>query len=547
MGRWFAVARTAHARRHEAVGCILSFSREPPIVAVMKRVACVSVLLLGLSACATDDGEPGVSGDDTSASGDGDGDEDTNDTGSAFEPIPARGITITRVTANHGVNVSIAEGDQWVDGGGREARLASGRDTIIRIYHEIDPNWVEREIEARLEWTVGGETQTFTTRKTIVTDTVDTYLDGALFFGIPGADGLTASDASFQVSLWEVGPGGEDLPENVNVTPASGSQLVGFETIPMEMNVVYVPFNFNGRVPNTDEANMKIINDEIYQTEPIQLLRTQVNALQSSGAQSNVCNMLPLMQQLWSAAGAPGNVYYVGLVDTGASSGIMGCAWLNSNVNADVWVSNNIGTTATSIVHEIGHNMGLNHVDCNDMGNPAAGVDPSYPDHPLGRTLNTGVGIRDFRMYPGDTTIDYMSYCTKRWVSPWTWNKVWPRIQQFTAMGSPFVTEPEPVLQMAIAADGTETWWTALARLDPDRAPDAAEVEFVRAGEVIARQPAQIDTLSDDQTVWVTVRMPEGNVEAEFDAVRFVTADAVRTAERDEVSFYNDLDIDYAP
>lgn len=513
------------------------------MVVPMKRVACVSVLCLGLSACGSDD-VAGLSEGETSANtGDGDGDGDTDP--QPFVPVPARGITITGITANHGVNVSIANGDQWVDGGGREARLASGRDTIIRIYHEIDPNWVEREIEARLRWTVGGETSTFTTRKVIVTNTVDTYLDGALFFGIPGDSGLTQNDATFQVSLWEVEPGGEALPELVNLSPASGEQLVGFETIPMEMNVVFVPFTFNGRVPSTDdEVKMRAITNELYQNEPIQTLTTQVLSLQTSGGSANVCNMLPTMQQQWSAAGAPANVYFAGLVDTGASSGVMGCAWLNSTVSANVWVDSNIGTTATTVVHEIGHNMGLNHIDCDDMGNQAAGVDPSYPDHPNGRTLNTGIGIRDFRMYPGATTIDYMSYCNKRWVSPWTWNKVWPRIQQFTAMGSPFVSgEPEPVLQYAINADGSEQWWTALAYLDPQRAPDQAEVEFVVGGEVIARQAAQIDTLSDDQTVWITVRMPDGDAEAQFDEVRFVTPDAVRTAERRQVSFFTDLDV----
>src|SRR5690606_17362702 len=123
---------------------------------------------------------------DETSSGDGDGDGDGGDgDGETFTPIPARGITITKVTANHGVNVSIASGDQWVDGSGREARLVTGRDTLIRVYHEIDPNWVERDIEARLELTVGGETYEFLSRKTIVTNTVDTYLDGALWFALP--------------------------------------------------------------------------------------------------------------------------------------------------------------------------------------------------------------------------------------------------------------------------------------------------------------------------------------------------------------------------
>ena len=127
-------------------------------------------------------------------------------------------------------------------------------------------------------------------------------------------------------------------------------------------------------------------------------------------------------------------------------------------------------------------------------------------------------------------------------VSPWTWNKIWPRIQSFTAMGSPLIVDPEPVLQFGMYPDGSESWWTALARLDPERAPDNAHVEFIKAGEVIARVPAQVDLLSDDASIWVTVRMPDGDAEAEFDSVRYVAPDKVREASRGEVSFFTRLD-----
>ncbi|PRP92607.1 hypothetical protein ENSA5_47880 [Enhygromyxa salina] len=505
----------------------------------MKRVACLAPLLLCLSACAADDTGPGVEtgiSGPTTGSGDGDGDEE-----GAFEPVPARGITITRVTANHGVNVSIADGAEWVDGTGREARLVTGRDTLIRIYHELDENWVERDIEARLEYSVGGETYEYKTQKTIVVDASDTYLDGAMWFALPADQGLIEPDARFQVSLWEVGPGGESLEEHVNVSPESGLELIGFESFPMEMNVVFVPFAFNGGAPDVaDEAKMEIITNEIYQTEPIQTLNTWMDPLRDSGANSNVCQMLGTMEQIWSQAGAPSNVYYVGLVDTGAGSGVMGCALINANFNADVWVDNNIGTTSTSIVHEIGHNQGLSHVECDDMGNPSTGNDPSYPDHPDGRTLNTGFGIRDFSMYPGDTTIDYMSYCTKRWVSPWTWNKVWSRIQSFTAMGSPLVVDPDPIIRLGMYPDGTTAWWTALTRPDPERQPGPYDgwVEFELDGEIIAREAALRDTLTDGESVWISAPMPNGDPEAAFDTVRYLDVNGVHQAKRDEVSFF---------
>jgi hypothetical protein len=516
----------------------------------MRRFIWLSPLLLCLSACGGDD----LGGLETSMSGisgtGGDGDGDNSDEGEAFVPVPARGVTLTRVTANHGINVSIAQDGAWVGPDGREGRLASGRDTLIRVYYQLDENWVERDIEARLELTVDGEVHEFSAQKTVVVDSSDQYLDGSMWFALPATEGLTEPGASFHVSLWEVEPGGEELAEHVAAAPETGSELIGFEDIPMAMNVVFVPFTWNGRTPDFGNADkMKLIENEIYQTEPIQVLNTQMDDLRSNGASADVCNMLSTMQQIWSQAGAPANVYYVGLVDTGASSGVMGCALINANFNADVWVDSSMGITATSIVHEIGHNQGLNHVECDDMGNPSAGNDPNYPDAPHGRTLNTGFGIRDFSMYPGDTTTDYMSYCTKRWVSPWTWNKVWPRIQSFTEMGSPLVVDPEPVMQFGMYADGSTEWWTALARFDAERPPSPGRVEFIDDGEVVAREPVWIDTLSDDQSMWVRARMPGGDHEFEFDSVRYVSAEdeAVHEARHDEVSFYTDLDFGLEP
>jgi hypothetical protein len=512
----------------------------------MKRVICVPPLLLCF-ACGNDGiGTSLETGIVSTADSGGDGDTSTGgETGEPFEAVPARGLTITGVTANHGINVSFANGDQWVDGFGREGRLATGRDTLIRVYYTLDPNWVEHEVQLRGELHVGGEVINLASNPKIITvDSSDQYLDGTLWLALIADQGHTAVDAKIQVSLWDVGPGGEGLEEHITVSPASGPELIGFEDIPMEMNVVWVPFSYNGKVPATDdEANMTILDNELYQAQPIRTLNTEIAPLHSNGASYDMCEMLLTMSQIWSQAGAPDNVYYSGLVNTGAASGVIGCANLGSRYSAVVWIENSLGVTATSAVHEIGHDQGLRHVQCDDMGNPAADPDPSYPDAPLGRTLNTGFGIRDYQMYPGDTTIDYMSYCNKRWVSPWTWNKVWTRIQALTAEGSPDIVDPTPVMHFAIWGSGKTSWWTALDRLDPERPPDSGRVEFVLGGEVIAREPAFIDILSDDKSMWVTVPMPNGEDEAEFDSVRYIAQDdTVYEARRDEVSFYTQVD-----
>jgi hypothetical protein len=244
----------------------------------------------------------------------------------------------------------------------------------------------------------------------------------------------------------------------------------------------------------------------------------------------SVCQMLSTVNQIWQQEGAPGNVYYTGLIDTGAQSGTVGCAWLNSNINMNLW-RNNKTSVAETVVHEIGHDQGLSHIEC--QAADAAGPDASYPDHPNGRTLNTGFGITNFTLYPGNSTFDYMTYCGPTWTSDWTWGRVWNRIQSFTAQGDnmPF----EPVLHHAIYPDGTEEYWTSVARIDPERLSGTHEVEFVDDGIVIAAMPSMVDTLSDGETIWVTTPLPEGGLEAEFDLVRDITAAGVSEVTVDDI------------
>ena len=123
----------------------------------MKRVVCVAPLLACL-ACGDDgiDTTLGTGiGTSADSAGDGDGDGD-GETGEPFEPVPARGITITGVTANHGINVSLAAGDQWVDGTGREGRLVTGRDTLVRVYYTLDDDHIRVLLEVALQHVTHG-------------------------------------------------------------------------------------------------------------------------------------------------------------------------------------------------------------------------------------------------------------------------------------------------------------------------------------------------------------------------------------------------------
>ncbi|MCC6457216.1 MAG: hypothetical protein IT328_19835 [Caldilineaceae bacterium] len=86
---------------------------------------------------------------------------------------------------------------------------------------------------------------------------------------------------------------------------------------------------------------------------------------------------------------------------------------------------------ATLNMHEIGHNLGRNHVNC---GNPAS-PDPNFP-HPnqqisdvlSGNEAYYGFNIIDQAIYP-PTHKDLMSYCWPQWISPYSYKAMMERLK----------------------------------------------------------------------------------------------------------------------
>lgn len=506
----------------------------------------VSFALLGCSADdpSTTGGEEGEEDEeDEGAPGDGDGDPTDEGAGDGDgdgepEPIdarPARGISITQVEANQGAAIFIAEAGEWVPADERLGPLVRDRNTLIRIHYDVDPSWVAREIEARLILELeDGSTKTLVHRRMVEGPSVPNSLGQIFFFGLVAEAGEVSPGMSFKVELHEIADGaGSSLPEGVWQTPAE-PELLGVQPEPMELKIVFVPFHHLygdiDRIADTSDANMKIITDYLYEQNAVSELIWEVHEpVVWDLPMDNLGSVLGPTSALRDNEMAFPNVYYHALfpVPQGGIAGVAGVASVpgDGKGEGDQRVSvtalgNSVQGAAGVVVHEVGHNEGMQHVYCPFAS--AASPDPTYP-YQNGLLGQWGFGIVSFQLHSPENTYDYMSYCGPSWVSTWSWRKTFSRIRTLTSWDyedeggfdfnlGPLGYEERDLLIGSLNGNGTEFWWTSHgtlpSELDPTRDEHGHRVELRSGGETVAVLDSVLRFTNDFSTAWLMSELP---------------------------------------
>ena len=104
---------------------------------------------------------------------------------------------------------------------------------------------------------------------------------------------------------------------------------------------------------------------------------------------------------------------------------------------------------ATTIAHELGHNLSLQHAPCKDP----AGPDPSFPS-PDGSVGAWGYDFRDGGSLVSPYTADLMSYCDPRWISDYHFGRALRfRGSEADSTGLPDVAAPAKSLLLLGGVD----------------------------------------------------------------------------------------------
>ncbi len=450
--------------------------------------------------------------------------EESGETGTTGHPDPEglepiRGLQIAGVTANQGTAVAIANGTNWNGGNDRSAPLVGQRTTLIRGWWTLDADWVPREVHCRLELFLdNGESRDYwAVVDNVSGDTQPSNLNSSCNFLLDGEDAETGAETTFQLSVWEPVGNGAGLTAHPVQTPATGPELVGFEASKMEMDILFVPIEYQGEVPPIEE-NLDVMYNALYQQDPLQKLFVDVRE-EPVPLQNPTLNAInATLDQLRVIDEAPWNRYYFGFVRTGQQGGTVGLAGLGGIVASGIW-RNSVQGNAETMVHEVGHNLGMNHVEC-----PVGFGMPPYAAYPYANGLIgvPGYGILDGELYNPGSYYNYMTYCGPTWVSDWNFNTAWPRIYSATNDPPPIPEFPPPlppdepmpdwlptgsipVLRGVLGGDGYEEWWTTVDVVDPELLSGTQKFRFEQEGLLVAEMLGEVRVMPDGQSLWVSV------------------------------------------
>lgn len=405
----------------------------------MRKAAILSLLLVSCTADTVD----GAQADETEHEGTSGSDDASESTTTGEDPseawVPARGIAIVEVEANQATRVPIglAEG-AWVGPEARVTPLVGARRTLMRVHYEVEPGFAPHDIEARLHIDrLDGESLAL--REVLVVEGSSERADTHTTFDFVLEPEWSAPGASYLVELRERAVDQQvELPQLATTNPSEGSMPIGFESAPMEIEIVVAPIHFLAldTLPAIDQAELDALGEALYEQLPVQRVRISLGeTIPYSGA--------PLIQPILDAVFAARTaarvelqVYYVGIIDCGEP----GCdypqtAFFLANPESQYRASmlDLDYFDAANMLLVLGVNQGLRPNDCPGFDETA---DPNYP-YPDGVIGNWGASAKSGEVFPPDSTYDFMTFCTPSWVSDVSYRASFERIRTLTEWSQP--------------------------------------------------------------------------------------------------------------
>jgi len=391
---------------------------------------------------------------------------DRDDDDDASGPA-VRGLDIDSITFNQAVEIPLMENGSEVDS--RNSPVVEGRDGILRVYFERQDDWEPRDIKVYLDLEEGDSPDPV--EIFIDDDSQARQLSSTANFSLDAVP----SELHFRVRLEEA-ESGVDASGDSNESQWPEEDFADLEPRdprgPLTIRIVPVQYEADGsgRLPDTSDAQLGRIRDAFMQRYPVPEVEVSVapplvwnSSVQPTGQGWNTL-LDAILAERWGD-GPSEDVYYYGMFSPAlslanyCSSGcIAGLSPLAQNPS-DSWARASIGlgfpgeSSAWTMVHEIGHAHGREHAPCGLFGQPS---DNNFPNS----TASIGVwgyDILGLSLRDPDDYTDFMAYCDPTWVSDYTYDQLFERVQAVNNLNS-FLAGPDHVanwLVASVAGDGT--------------------------------------------------------------------------------------------
>lgn len=454
--------------------------------------------------------------------------DSSSDAASSSGPAPvvleyARGLRLTRLVANQGMQIDLTVDGIDVDPAEYPVRFVSGRRTLVRAFWSLHAEFTPREIIGRLVVTYPDGSEHVDERPAMVEgDSID---NGPSFQWLL-EPGLVRP--GMRMRAWALEPDPVAATGDVSDPPPiltyGGAVELPLVDAPLEIEVVLIPVLHQlddcEQAPVPTDDDVRAMAQQLEQNNAVQQALVSVGepmpyAEPIGGQDMGFSPILGALAMRRAADAPPPNVYYYGVIDScdGFPSGLLGQALgipdapvpelANQRVSTGRWQGSG-AAAAETFVHEVGHSQGRRHITCSGG---EGGPELDYP-HDNGRIGNWGFGIHDLQLRPPTKARDYMTYCANEFVSDYGWEQTLDVIEILTGWndrdGAP---PPGRVLMGIVHEDGTALWWTAGGGAGTPSAEAAMvwTIEGVEHTVAVARQP-----LPDGPGTLVTSALPEG-------------------------------------
>ncbi|MBI5525239.1 MAG: hypothetical protein HY897_02815 [Deltaproteobacteria bacterium] len=442
-------------------------------------------------------------GKDTGADAGTNKDGGPADAGNVDAPRLDPAATIAEVALYQGVKTSLGGSGGPV--AQRNASVVAGRESLVRVF--VDPGGsAGRQVSCEVVVKSGASKSVFSGTASISGASTDGSLSSTCNVTVPGTS--VSADAAISARLVSanaaVVPAGSAHPARF---PADGSYLdldAGPSGGPIRL--VLVPMKYDtdgsGRLPDTGPQVLGMIERLFTTAYPADRLEITVrDALPWSeeptwggGVDFNKLNQL--MADTKERDGAESGAYYFGMIRPAATFAEY-CAWVcvagqgwvvddpsDGAIRAASGVAFDADQAAWTCAHEVGHLHGRYHAPCSTMDS-----DGSYP-YSGGKIGVWGWDRSSNVLYSPDQYTDFMGYCEDQWVSDYTWNGLFKRIQAVNALPPPPAGPGRAVRFLDVMPDGSHRWGMTVSLRTPPRgtplAVDLLDDTGARAGTTIA-------------------------------------------------------------